>query len=128
MPHHALLRPRRRALPALAALIACAALSGAPGSASAADPGLTLTALSPASWWQADGTFRVPLRLEVGELITIDHLEIEVVGLPGVITVAAPAGLVSVLEGAGLSIDLPGVAGNRTIRVTAFVVGQPSYG
>jgi hypothetical protein len=125
MADPALHRPRRRALPALAALLASAALAGAPAAATAA-PGLSLTALSPASWWQADGTFKVPLTLQLGELISIDRLEIEVVGLPGILDVPAPAGPVSVLE--NLAIDLPGVAGTRTIKVTAWVVGQPSYG
>jgi hypothetical protein len=128
MADHALHRPRRRALPVLAALLASAALTGAPGPASAADSGLTLTALSPASWWQADGTFKVPLKIQLGDLISIDRLEIEIVGLPGILSVPAPIGPVSVLEGPGLSISLPGVAATRTIKVTAWVVGQPSYG
>jgi hypothetical protein len=128
MPTHAPHSARRRA-PTLAALLACAVLASAPTVARAADPGLTLTALAPGSWWQADGSVRVPLRLQVSGLVSIDRLEIEVVGLPGLLSVAVPTQPVDVVEGPGLGITLPGIAGTRTIRVTAWLVGdQPSYG
>jgi hypothetical protein len=121
---------RRRALPALAALLACGVAAAAPGLAGAATPGLTLTALDPPTWLQGDGSFRIPLALSATDLISIDRLEIQVDGLPGVISVPVPAQPVSTVGGPGLAIDLPGTAaGVRTIRVTAWVPGdQPAYG
>jgi hypothetical protein len=127
MRNHVL--PPRRALPALAALLACGAMAGAPALARAADPGLTLSALAPGSWLQADGSFHIPLQLLATGLISIDRLQIEVVGVPGSLTVSVPVQPVASLEGPSLAVDLPGIAGNRTIRVTVWVLGeQPAYG
>jgi hypothetical protein len=119
-------QPRRRALSALAALAACGALATAPGLAQA-DVGFTLSALAPDTWLQADGTFHVPLQLLANDLISIDHLEIQVVGVPGTLTVPLTDELVNSVG--GLVVDLPGVlAGTQTIRVIAYVVQQPLYG
>jgi len=121
--------PRRRALPALAALLACGVAAAAPGLAGAATPDLTLSALDPSTWLQADGSFHISLKLSATDLISIGRLEIAVDGLPGVISVPVPPQPVTTVEGPGLAIDLPGIAGIRTIRVTAWVAGdQPAYG
>jgi len=121
---------RRRALAALAAMLACGVAATAPGLAAAATPGLTLSALDPSTWLQPDGSFHVSLRLSASDLISIGRLEIAVDGVPGVISLPVPPQPITTVDGPGFAIDLPGTdAGTRTIRVTAWVAGdQPAYG